>query len=166
MIFFIACIGLYATLELTFDINTFLISMLGRRPDLTTRVPMWEGLLAMAGNPYVGYGWQSFWLGKRGDIAVDRWAVHSTHNGYLDLYLNLGIIGLVLLLGWVLSGLLKVRRHLAIEHQTALLGLVFILVFTLYNWTETVDLGVSNLYIIFLLGTIHTPLATSDLDES
>lgn len=166
MAFFITCIVLYAILQLTFDINTSLITMLGRRPDLTTRVPMWEDLLTMAANPYWGYGWQSFWLGKRGEIVVDRWAVHSTHNGYLDLYLNLGVIGLLLLVAWVVMGLSRVWRHLAIEHQTALLRLVFILVVALYNWTETVDFGVSNTYMLFLLGTIHVPVPERDPDDS
>jgi len=164
--FFAVCIVLYVILQLSFDANTFLITMLGRRPDLTTRVPMWEELLSMAANPYWGFGWQSFWLGRRGEIMAERWAVHSTHNGYLDLYLNLGIIGLVLLFGWVLFGLVKVTRHLALEQQTGLLCFVFILIVCLYNWTETIDFGVSNMYLLFLFGTIRMPTAVDDVDDT
>ena len=119
----------------------------------------------MAANPYWGYGWQSFWLGRRGEMVVERWSVRSTHNGYLDLYLNLGIIGLALLLGWVLVGLSRVWRHLDVEHQTTLLRLVFIVVVALYNWTETIDFGVSNIYVLFLLGTMHVSLPINDMED-
>jgi len=162
----IACIVLYGVLEMTFDLKNTLISMLDRRPDLTTRVPMWDDLLAMAENPFLGFGWQSFWMGERQRIVFQKWRVLSTHNGYLDLYLNLGMVGLALLAGWILSGLIKVRSLLAIDYQTALLRFCFIMVVLLYNWTETVAMGVSNMFIIFLLGTMDIPVAIRDLDDS
>lgn len=159
MTFCIACIVLYGIMQLTFDINAIMITMLDRRPDLTTRVPMWEDLRTMAKNPFFGFGWQSFLLGGREELMLERWHVRSTHNAYLDLYLNLGIIGLVLLIGWILAGLRKVWHHLTVDYHTALLRVCLILVFILYNWTETTDYGVSNTYIIFLLGTMDPPMA-------
>ena len=88
----IACIVLFGIMELTFDVKDTVITMLGRRPDLTTRVPMWEDLLSMVRNPIVGFGYESFWLGARRQYMVEHWGiVCQAHNGYLEMYLNLAI---------------------------------------------------------------------------
>jgi len=152
------CVVLYVILQPLVDVNSFILGLLNRRPDLTTRVPMWHDLLAMAGSPLVGFGWQSFWLGGRLDIAESRWDVTSTHNTYLDMYLNLGVIGLVLLVGLVVAGLLRVRRLFAADSEVALFSFSCIVVLVLYGWTETVDFGVSNTYALLLLGILTTPV--------
>ena len=91
--FGIACVVIYGILELVFDVKGAIISMLGRRPDLTTRVPMWEELLGMAQHPITGFGFESFWLGARRDLMIEHWRVSGqAHNGYLDIYLILGLI--------------------------------------------------------------------------
>ena len=154
----LGCIVLFGILELPFDVKDTVITMLGRRPDLTTRVPMWEGLLEMVENPIIGFGYESFWLGARKMIAAERFAeTIQAHNGYLQLYLDLGIIGLFLLLGWFLSGLNKVSHHLSNDYPAAILKLCFIVVVALYNWTEATFYGVSNMWMLLLLGVMYTP---------
>ncbi len=54
-------------------------------------------------NPILGAGFESFWLGDH--IKPSNWAgwafiPNEAHNAYLDTYLNLGLAGLFLLLGW------------------------------------------------------------------
>jgi exopolysaccharide production protein ExoQ len=153
----IACIVLFGIAELAFEAKDTLITMLGRRPNLTDRVPMWNGLLAMSKNPLVGNGWESFWLGERQQIVIERWSMLNAHNGYLELYLNQGLIGLSFLLGWIFLGLRNVSRHLAIDYPAAMLRLSFIVVFLLYNWTETSFYGISTLLMLFLIGTMEVP---------
>ncbi|PXF56317.1 MAG: hypothetical protein C4B58_13900 [Deltaproteobacteria bacterium] len=154
----IACVALFGIMEFFFDVKDTIITMLGRRPDLTTRVPMWEDLLAMVKNPIVGYGWESFWLGDRQQILIETWGLaHNAHNGYLETYLNLGLIGLFFLLGWIVFGLGKVSRHLGIDYPAALLRLCFIAVVVLYNWTEATLCGVNYIWMVFILGTIEVP---------
>lgn len=154
----IAFIALYSALELLFDISGTIIDMLGRRPDLTTRVPMWEDLLSMVKNPIVGFGYESFWLGARQKIIEEKWGIAiSAHNGYLEMYLNLGLIGLFMLVGWFLSGLRKVARHLVIDYAAAMLRLSFIVVLAFYSWTEATFYGVSIMWVIFMLATIDVP---------
>jgi exopolysaccharide production protein ExoQ len=154
LLFCVTCIILYGIMEMVFDVKGTLISMLGRKPDLTSRVPMWEGLIAMDENPLAGYGWESFWLGERLRIAVERWGMRNAHNGYLELYLNLGLIGLALLFVWILCGLRNVSRHLAIDYPAALLRLSFILVVVLFSWTEISFFGPSNMLVLLVLGTM------------
>jgi len=164
--FCIACIVLFIIMELAFDVKDTLLTMLGRRPDLTDRVPMWKGLLSMTKNPLVGHGWESFWLGERCQIVIEKWKMLNAHNGYLELYLNQGLIGLSFLLAWILRGLRNVSRHLVIDYPTAMLKLSFIVVILLYNWTETAFQGVSNLLMIFILCTIEVPDNTRQKDFS
>ncbi len=154
----ILCTALWGIMELAFNVDETLISMLGRRPDLTSRVPMWEDLLGMVKNPLIGFGYESFWLGDRMEYIWGKWGhLIQAHNGYLETYLNLGLIGLFLILGTIFSGLLKVRRLLPVNYPTATLRLTFIVVVALYNWTEATFYGISNMWLLFFLGVIEIP---------
>jgi exopolysaccharide production protein ExoQ len=146
-------IFLFLFLEYSFDITNTVITLLGREPDLTTRVPFWHGLLGMVKNPIIGFGFESFWLGQRSSFAKEIWGISGqAHNGYLQVYLDLGIIGILILSGCILSGLRKVARHLTFDYSTGILRLCFIGVALLYNWTEATFYGVSNMWILLLLG--------------
>lgn len=158
----IGCIILFGLLEFLFDISATLITMMGRRPDLTTRIPMWGELIAMVKNPVVGFGYESFWLGARRAFMAERWAITSqAHNGYLEMYLNMGLIGLFFLLSWVLSGLRKINHYFSIDYTVALLRFCFVLVILIYNWTEATFYGVSIMWMILLLGVMKVPIQNS-----
>ena len=147
---------LVGVLNLTIvDVKGTAIAGLGRDTTLTTRVPMWEELLAAATNPIWGSGYEVFWVSTQGRAMGQRWSVAQAHNGYLELYLNLGIVGLALVLGSLAAGLLKIRRHLSVDYRAAVLRLCFILVIALYNGTEATFSGVSNMWLVFFLGIIE-----------
>jgi O-antigen ligase len=154
------CFGaaiLFGILELVFDVKDIMITMLGRRPDLTSRVPMWDDLLSMVKNPIIGVGYESFWLGDRMVYLRERWGgLIQAHNGYIEMYLNMGVTGLLFLIGWILSGLRNIYRHLAIDYKAALLRFCFIIVVVLYNYTEAAFYGVNNMWIIFFLSIMDS----------
>lgn len=153
-----ACIVLFGIMELAFDITDTLIAMLGRRPDLTTRMPMWEDLLAMVRNPLIGVGYESFWLGDRLRYMTENWGIkHQAHNGYLEMYLNMGLIGVCFIAGWMVSGLRKINRHMAVDYPAAMLRLCFIVVIALYNWTEATFYGNTTLWLLLFLGIMDAP---------
>ena len=153
-----ALLALFVALELTVNLSATAIAMLGRRPDLTTRVPMWWDLLSMVKNPVVGFGYESFWLGSRRLLMVERWGISGqAHNGYLQVYLDLGIIGLVILMGWFLSGLRKVIHQLSIDYPAAILRLCLIVVIVIYNWTEASFYGASLMWSLFIFGCMDVP---------
>jgi O-antigen ligase len=155
IVFCIICLVVFAFLDITFEVKDILIRMLGRRPDLTTRVPMWEDLLSMVKNPLIGFGWESFWLGDRQQVVAERWGIdQNAHNGYLEMYLNLGFTGLLFLIAWILSGVKKIMRLFTINYAGAILKLSFLVVVALYNWTEATFYGVSLIWILFLLSTL------------
>lgn len=158
----IVIIGLTAVfvagiLEAALNLSQWIISTLGRDPTLTTRVPMWQGLIAMAENPVIGVGYESFWLGDRLSFL---WAVygqlHQAHNGYLEIYLNLGLIGLALILGFIVSGMLKARKQLTVHYPFAVLRLAAIVAVVVYNWTEATFYGVNNMWLLLFVAILDT----------
>jgi O-antigen ligase len=151
-------IALIVVLEYTFDISNAIITSLGRSPDLTTRVPMWEMLLSLGTNPLIGVGYESFWSGERFNSIWRTYpGIIQAHNGYVDLYLNLGIIGLLLIVSSIIIGIANAFRKLESDYAIALLRIAFIIAVVLNNWTEATIKPVSNMFIILLFGIMDVP---------
>jgi O-antigen ligase len=115
---------------------------LGRSSNLSGRTEIWGLLLSpIAERPIAGYGYSGFWLGASSEsIAVNRamrGLVMYSHNGYLEMLLTLGIIGLVLTLIFLGIGL---KRALSFSEQrqagSELWPLAFLLYFILHNLGE------------------------------
>lgn len=75
-----------------------LLHLVGRDPTLTGRTKLWAMVLtAIQKRPLLGYGYDSFWTGLKGeslDILIGTgWLVPSAHNGFLELGLGLGLVG-------------------------------------------------------------------------
>lgn len=130
----------------------------GRDPTLSDRTVIWQTVLSVRTNPVVGTGYASFWLGPRLD---QIWPVvgniNEAHNGYLEVYLNLGWIGLVLFVAFLLSSYGAIwKRFDTAAHVTALgLGLWAILIF--YNLTESAAFGGHPIFLTFLMTTMFVP---------
>ena len=143
------------SLELIFNVSTVVINLLGRDPNLTTRVPMWFDLIKMSKNPIFGAGYESFWLGKRLEIIWSRWGMlHQAHNGYLETFLNLGLIGLLLLVLQIFFGFLNLKRDITKNSSLTILKLTFIVVIIIYNWTEASLFGINNMWILLLFSIV------------
>jgi O-antigen ligase len=77
-----------------------LVGALGRDSTLTGRTETWALVLSMHTNPWVGAGFESFWLGDRLQAlrnAMPNFPINEAHNGYLEMYVNLGWAGVILL---------------------------------------------------------------------
>jgi exopolysaccharide production protein ExoQ len=150
---------LYLVADSVFDVRSNVLSILGRRPDLTSRVPIWEILMDMAGNPILGVGFMSFWSGSRMEEVWHRTSstIIQAHNGYLEQYLNLGYIGVGFIVVMMLSGLLKVRKGLSVDYPAGILRLSFIVIAALYNYTEASFYGINNMWMLLLLGIMEVP---------
>ncbi|RMF56769.1 MAG: O-antigen ligase family protein [Bacteroidetes bacterium] len=78
-----------------------ILAVFGKNATLTGRIPLWSALL-----PYVmdrfwlGYGYGAFWASMGGPIVylyrLFSWLPTHAHNGYLDVWIDIGIIGLFL----------------------------------------------------------------------
>ncbi len=75
---------------------------LGRSADLTGRERIWEDVLTRANeHPWIGWGFSTPWITT--DPAFDGWitdhgqTVMQAHNMWIDVYLQLGVIGVFLM---------------------------------------------------------------------
>ena len=137
--------------------SEILFPRLGRDPTLTGRIPLWLTLLPfIRKRPWTGYGLGGFWLGWRGPSAEVwsqvGWPTPHGHNGYLDLWLELGIVGLLLGLWLLLSLLLQgIRQYLQEGSSGSALFLVGVGIFiALYNLAESDLLRPNNFFWLFL----------------
>lgn len=124
---------------------------LGRTSSLSGRIPLWRIVWdEIMQRPILGYGFTAFWNSWEGQRVSDTvaWdvAVPHAHNGFLEIWLGLGIIGLILMLANLTLNFRRAihaaRSHRDIEH----LWPMFLLIFTvLYNLTENSLLGVNSM---------------------
>lgn len=120
-----------------------LLQFLGRDSTLTGRTAIWDGVIeAITKHPVLGYGFAAFWLGVKGESAnvvlAARWLIPAAHNGFLDLWLQLGGVGLALFLISLVQGCRAAvwcLRHIGWE--AAEWGAAVMLMTVLYNLDET-----------------------------
>lgn len=75
------------------------VAFFDRDVTLTGRTTIWGASLILGmDHPWIGHGFNAFWLGDQGPSGEIRklagWDVPSAHNGYLEIWLDLGICGL------------------------------------------------------------------------
>lgn|GEM_PF-683003 len=131
----------------------------GRDSSFTGRVPLWQELVKMgARSPFVGSGFASFWLDTNRVMEVWRrvdWTPTTAHNGYLDTFLDLGIIGLLGLFLLIVQTYKNIMRTSREKPDFGKLKIVFFTMVLFHNFTET-SLGKPNslLWLLFLLSSI------------
>ena len=82
------------------------VKAMGRNPDLTGRTDIWRTVIPMVPNSMLGAGFETFWCGPRKKIFHDTFGgmsmANEAHNGYIEVYLNLGWlgVGLIALILW------------------------------------------------------------------
>jgi exopolysaccharide production protein ExoQ len=115
---------------------------LGRSSDLTGRAEIWGYVWSyIPERPLLGYGYSGFWGGASPESAAIDWAMGQmimySHNGYLEILLTLGAVGLFLTLGFLGKGINR-AYHCAELHRSSvdLWPLAFLLFFLLHNIGE------------------------------
>ena len=79
--------------------------------------------------------------------------LNEAHNGYLEVYLNLGWVGVILLAGLIIAGYRNVISAFRRPQATAFLKLGFFVAAVIYNWTEAGFRETSLVWISFLIAT-------------
>lgn len=103
----LAAIATVGILFVTVFSNLFL-ALFGKSSDLTGRIGIWNDVIDLAQQrPWFGWGYSSPWIGwvEPFDGLVVRNGVEQlhAHNAWLDVWLQLGIVGLVLFAAVIVS---------------------------------------------------------------
>jgi exopolysaccharide production protein ExoQ len=89
-----------------------LLGLLGRSEDLTNRLDIWATVANLAAErPVAGWGWVSYWapwVEPFDDLVVIKGVTYfQAHNAWLDIFLQLGVLGLVVIGLFVLTTLVR-----------------------------------------------------------
>jgi exopolysaccharide production protein ExoQ len=146
---------------------TDVVQTLGRESTLTGRTALWNDVLSMTVDPLFGAGFESFWLGGRLEQIWSRywWHPNQAHNGYLEVFLNLGWTGVALLAFAMASGYRNVVRSLNRNPDVGGLKLAYFVVALLYNLTEAAFKVMHPVWIAFLLAIAHVPELWGELEQ-
>jgi O-antigen ligase len=136
-----------------------LVQAMGRDTMLTGRIQLWETLIHIPVNPWFGVGFESFWLGKEAILLWSEfwWRPNQAHNGYLEVYLNLGWTGVGLLSLVMVWGWRNVVGSLRRDPELGRLRLAFFVTTVLYNLTEAAFKIMHPVWIAFLLAILVYP---------
>ena len=83
------------------------LGIIGRDLSLTGRVPLWQlAIQAIEAKPILGYGYFAFWNANSPTVQYiwDQigWPAEHSHDAYLDVLLQLGVVGLILYI-WIIG---------------------------------------------------------------
>jgi exopolysaccharide production protein ExoQ len=148
---------IYLVLAFGFNANGELAGAVGRDPTLTDRTKIWGLVLSMHTNPLLGTGYESFWLGSRLQAIWRAFGpLNESHNGYLEIYLNLGLIGIFLLGAVLVTSYRSICRQLTSATSLASLNLAFWTIMLFYNMTEAA-FKFHMMWVTFLLAAMAVP---------
>ena len=136
-----------------------LLGTLGRNTTLTGRTDIWNQVLSMAQSPFLGTGFESFWLGPRLQKIWNIWWWHpnEAHNGYIEVYLNLGWVGVALLGVVFVTGYRNIMATFRTKPELAEIKLAYFFVAIIYNFTESAIRTMNPVWIVFLLSILAIP---------
>jgi O-antigen ligase len=120
----------------------------GREETLTGRSKLWARLLPLAmENPLIGHGIGGFWTH---DLAEQQ-NLNQAHNGYLDILLDYGFIGLLIFSLFLLSSCQKAHKELLNDYDWGNLWICFLVMSTIYTVAEaTIDSLTNDLTAILV----------------
>ena len=140
----------------------------GRDLTFTDRTRIWTDVIHNAEkSPVVGLGFGAFWVGPMGyamypfpnwSEKTPGWRPTQGHNGYVDVFVDLGAIGVAMLLIIIVVAFAGALHDLQNDFALGSLRLALLLSIAMNNITETSFLkGTHDLWFIFLLVAINVP---------
>jgi O-antigen ligase len=136
-------------------IEGLLLDVVDRDPSLTGRQEIWDSVLRETVNPLIGAGFYSFWLGDRVQrlSAGYHYLLNEAHNGFLEVYLNGGLIAVTLLAAILLS---TIRKGIAAtiserDREFGSFRLAVVAVTIIYGLTEAIFSRLDILWFALLL---------------
>jgi O-antigen ligase len=146
-----------------------ILARLGRDPTFTGRTELWVLLLEKARvHPWLGYGYGAFWrgdIGVSGEVqeALHGWYPIHAHNGFLDLLLELGTVGLLIfLLPLGIYGYRTYAWGLAQRSPLCYWPPTYLLFLILSNLAESALVRQNNIYWALYISAVLTVQISAD----
>lgn len=139
-------------------------STTGEDLTLTGRTIFWQILVGMVfQRPLLGYGYKGFWYGLDGPsrdvIQVAMWAVPEAHNGFLEMALSTGIIGISLFFcGYLITMTRSIQWLHLNQSPLAPWPMTFLNIMIVCNLTESSLMEFGFLWLLYSSIAFSLPL--------
>jgi exopolysaccharide production protein ExoQ len=149
-----------------------LLTGLGRDPTLTGRTPVWGFAISkLMERPLLGYGREGFWAPKSQfaieagrTVTTGGWIVPHAHNGFLDIALDVGLIGFLLfLITFFIAFSRSLKQAYTAQYPEEIWSLAFLCFLVMNNVTESFLLRGANLYWVLYISAAFTLSKTAFL---
>jgi exopolysaccharide production protein ExoQ len=137
------------------------VHALGRKSNLSGRTEIWAAVIPAAPNALIGAGFESFWS-SRNVLEFQRrlsgwWhpeELNEAHNGYIEVYLELGWVGVSLVGMILINGYRQAIKAFVVNPQVGGLFLAYIIVSAVYSITEAGFRMLDPIWIFLLIAAL------------
>ena len=135
------------------------MAFMNRDEGLTGRIDLWNAVwVSISRKPWFGYGFDAFWQGMQGESAsvvqMVGWVPPHAHNGFLDLLLEVGILGLgVFAVGYFLLWYRAVQLVMRVPGNIPIWLCTYLLFMGIYNFTESAILLQNSIFWVLYTST-------------
>ena len=141
------------------------LKAVGTDPTLTGRTQIWKAVLdQVALHPRLGFGFAAFWQLTSTPANVIRkqthWPVPTAHNGWLDLLVQIGWIGVGLFIAVLLATIVATAVRTARTREY--FGILFLLIFVAFSFTESFLEQHNSLFWVLFIATMTHALGPLD----
>jgi exopolysaccharide production protein ExoQ len=139
------------------------IEALGRDMTFTGRANIWQHVTISTVNPLIGAGYWNFWGGPGGyaiSQAMDT-VIPNAHCGYVDIYLDGGVLGLVVLFVMLTGCGFRIVRYLKKSSDAdryLRMRLAVMVVAIMYNLSESTFARMGPIWFTTLLMMVDLPM--------
>jgi exopolysaccharide production protein ExoQ len=139
------------------------VALMGRNMTFTGRADIWDHITLNTVNPLIGAGYWSFWGGP-GGFAINqamKTTVPNAHDGYLDIYIDGGFVGLALLFLMLATSGRRIVKSLGSKDRVAnsytLFRFAFLIAAICYNLSESQFSRMSLIWFTTLMTIMEFP---------
>jgi O-antigen ligase len=135
-------------LSLTFfeSVVQVVTSVFQRDPTFTGRTDIWHAVIRVASRtPLLGVGFGGYW-GLRDEEIFSTLLVRESHSGYLDVYLETGLIGGVLMMVFLVAFYRRALKQVQETPEWGWFGICFLIMAMIHNFTESNFLRTSSYF--------------------
>jgi exopolysaccharide production protein ExoQ len=160
-----------AAIALVFSRLDFFLGFFGRNSTLTGRTTLWQSIYQylISLRPWLGYGYGVIWhlQGIRTGLAeIVKWSnpVMIGDNGFVDIVLHLGLVGLVVLIAMIIFGFIRGIKYF-LQQRTIEAAFPIILLIASILANITLSLILESESFIWLLNLILFVSITSSIPK-
>jgi exopolysaccharide production protein ExoQ len=137
-----------------------IVSAVGKDPTLSQRTIIWSAVWnEIAKRPILGYGYNAFWKGlygpSQGIVLSSGWNVFQAQNGFLDVWLSVGLLGVALVVIMIGQSMKNAILSFGAGNDAYVRWCTVVILCTvLYNIGESTIEVVQMVWFLFLLACI------------